>query len=209
MNMDENAMREELVRLGRSLFERGYSVGGAGNISVKTPEGNLLVTPTNSSLGRLDAARLSLLDADGAHLSGDKPSKEFRLHVEAYRARGDCGAVVHLHSTHLTALSCLRGLNVDDVFQPFTPYYVMRVGALPLMPYFKPGAAEIADEIAQRLARSGAVLMANHGVTVIGKTLVDAVNNAEEVEETAKLWFLLRNCDIRYLTEAEVAALRG
>lgn len=205
----ERDARRQLAELGRSLFERGFSVGGAGNLSVRLGDGRVLVTPTNSCLGRLAEERLALLDAGGAHIGGDKPSKEQFLHAGAYAAREDCGAVVHLHSTYLTALSCLRGLDVDNAIAPFTPYYVMRVGALPVIPYFKPGDAAMAAAIRARLAGGDAVLMANHGVTVIGKNLVEAVNNAEELEETAKLFFLLRGREVNYLTRDEIAALRA
>ncbi len=206
--MTENESRRELVLLARSLYERGFAVGGAGNISVRLEDGRLLMTPTNSCLGRLAEERLSLLGADGAHMGGDRPSKELFLHLGAYAARPDRGAVVHLHSTYLTALSCLRDLNAEDVIEPFTPYYVMRIGALPLIPYFKPGDAAMAQAIRSRLAERDAVLMANHGATVLGKTLAEAVNNAEELEETAKLLFLLGDRPVKRLTTEEIAALR-
>ncbi len=207
--MTETETRRLLVELARSLFDRGFSVGGAGNISVRLADGRLLMTPTNSCLGRLTEERLSLLDAEGAHIGGDKPSKEQFLHRGAYAARSDCGAVVHLHSTCLTALSCLNGLDAEDVLRPFTPYYVMRIGALPLIPYFKPGDTAMVEPVRRCLADHPAVLMANHGVTVIGKDLVEAVNNAEELEETAKLFFLLRGFPVRHLADDEIAALRN
>lgn len=208
--MTEDELRKQLVDLGRSLFERGFSVGGAGNLSVRLPAGGALVTPTNSSLGRLEADRLSRLDARGGHVSGDKPSKEYGLHTAMYEARPDCGAVVHLHSTYLTALSCLVGLNAGDALRPFTPYYVMRVGALPVVPYYRPAHPGIARDAASLAAAGGnAFLLANHGSVVLGSSLVEAVNNAEELEETAKLHFILAGRDIRYLSDAEIAELRG
>lgn len=208
--MSENELREQMSELARSLFERGFSTGGAGNISAKLQDGRLLVTPTNSSLGRLDAVSISLLDTDGALLAGDPPSKEAVLHQSVYQARPDCKAIVHLHSTYLTALSCLEELDPADALRPFTPYYVMRVGTLPLVPYYRPGHAELARETAERFAGGArAVLLANHGAVVVGKNLVEAVNNAEELEETAKLYFILGDRKIRYLTDAEIAELRG
>lgn len=207
--MTEDEARRQMVELGRSLFERGFAAGGAGNLSVRLGDGRLLVTPTNACLGRLAEDRLALLDAEGGHVGGDRPSKEQFLHAGAYAARSDCGAVVHLHSTYLTALSCLKGLNEEDVIEPFTPYFVMRIGALPLIPYFKPGDAAMVPAIQRRLAERNAVLMANHGVTVVGGNLAEAVNNAEELEETAKLFFLLREWPVRRLTAEEVAALRA
>ncbi len=207
--MTENETRRQVVELGRSLFERGFAAGGSGNISVRLGNGRFLVTPTNSCLGRLSEESLSLLDADGGHLGGDRPSKEQLLHLGAYAARSDCGAVVHLHSTHLTALSCLQGLNAEDAIEPFTPYYVMRIGALPVIPYFKPGDAAMVPPVQRCLAERDAVLMANHGATVIGGNLVEAMNNAEGLEETAKLFFLLRGWPVRHLTDEEIAALRS
>lgn len=202
----ESRIREEMALLGKSLFDRGYAVGGAGNMSALLPDGNLLITPTNSSLGRLDPARLSTVGGDGSHLGGDRPSKEVALHREVYRDPG-CRAVVHLHSTCLTALSCLEGLDPENAMRPFTPYYVMRVGKLALLPYFAPGSPKIAQALAERVGAGRAFLLANHGVVVAGADLTEAVNNAEELEETAKLYFLLSGKSIRYLTPEEVAAL--
>lgn len=207
--MSENELREQMSSLALSLFNRGFSTGGAGNISAKLQDGRILVTPTNSSLGRLDAISISLLDTDGALLAGDPPSKEAVMHQSVYQARPDCKAIVHLHSTYLTALSCLDGLDPADVLRPFTPYYVMRVGALPLVPYYRPGHPELAKATAERFgAGAKAVLLANHGAVVAGKNLVDAVNNAEELEETAKLYFVLGGSKVRYLTGDEIAELR-
>lgn len=202
----ENEIRREMAELGGSLFNRGYAVGGAGNMSARLPDGSLLVTPTNSSMGRLDPARLSKVGMDGVHLGGDRPSKEYAFHKEMYRDSG-CGAVVHLHSTYLTALSCLRGLDPENVIAPFTPYFVMRVGRLALLPYFAPGSPKIAEALAERVGMGGAFLLANHGVIVTGADITEAVNNAEELEETAKLYFILSGKDVRYLTPEEIAAL--
>lgn len=209
MTEDENGLRRQMAELGASLFSRGYATGGAGNISARLGDGRILLTPTNSCLGRLEPDNISLLDANGMHVSGAKPSKECTLHLLVYQARPDCGAVVHLHSTYLTALSCLEGLDADDAIRAFTPYYVMRVGKLPVIPYFKPADTRIGVEVAKRLGQGVAVLMANHGVTVIGSNLVEAINNAEELEETAKLWFLLRGHAVRYLSAGGIAELKG
>lgn len=207
--MNEQEIRETLVALATSLFNRGYAVGGAGNISAKLPDGCILMTPTNSSLGRLNPSSLSKVSPSGERVSGDCPSKEIYFHRAAYDGDSGCGAVVHLHSTYLTALSCLDGLNRDDVLQPFTPYYVMRVGRLPLIPYFRPGHPGIAGALKERLGSARAFLLANHGSIVLGKDIVDAVNNAEELEETAKVFFLLGEKKIRYLSGNEVAELRS
>lgn len=200
----EHALRLEMTALGKSLFDRGYVVGGAGNLSVRLPDGDLLVTPTNSCLGALDPATLSKVSKDGRHLSGLAPSKEFVFHLALFREKPEIGAVVHTHSTYLVALSCLNNLDPDDVLRPFTPYQVMRVGRLPLLPYMKPGSPLIAEALAARARQGPAFLLANHGVVVTGKAFAETVYNAEELEETAKLYFILSGKDIRYLTKDEI-----
>ena len=207
--MNEQDIRRTLVSLSASLFARGYSVGGAGNISARLPDGNILATPTNASLGRLNEERLAKVSIDGAQISGDKMSKEVPFHLALYRERADCQAIVHLHSTYLTALSCCEGLDPDDTIRPFTPYYVMRVGRMPLIPYIRPGSAKIAEELVKRAHDASAFLLANHGPVVMGSSLTEAVNNAEELEETARLLFILGERKIRYLTESEVTELRS
>lgn len=205
--MDETAIRSAMAALAASLFNRGFAVGGAGNLSARLPDGNILVTPTNASLGRLIPERLAKVSPEGEPLAGDKPSKEAPFHLAAYRRDPKCGAVAHLHSTHATALSCMEGLNQSDVLRPFTPYYVMRIGALPLLPYRKPGSPEIASDIEAHMDGRRAFLLANHGSVVLGKDIFDAVNNAEELEETAKLYFLLRGHGVHYLNAEDIAAL--
>lgn len=206
--MKEQQQKQQMVDLARSLFERGYSVGGAGNLSVRLDKQRILVTPTGSSLGRLQAERLSVLDMQGNLLEGDKPSKESVFHLAMYQNNPDCQAIVHLHSTYLTALSCLQGLNPDNAMQAFTPYYVMRVGQLPLIPYYPPGDINIARELGERANTAKAFLLANHGVVVTGSDLIDAVDNCEELEETAKLYFILQGQAIRYLSNDEVNFLK-
>jgi 3-dehydro-4-phosphotetronate decarboxylase len=205
--MNDQQLREQMVSLGRSLFDRGFVTGGAGNMSLKLPDGNFLATPTGSSFGRLDANTLSVVDLEGNVISGDKPSKEVAFHLAIYRNRNECNAVVHLHSTHLTAISCLDGLDPDNAIRPCTPYYVMRIGSLPVVPYLKPGSPQIAVELAKRAPNYRAFLLANHGPIVTGKNLVDAVDNMEELEETAKLALLLNAKAIRYLTDTEISEL--
>lgn len=204
---NESKVREEIVRLSRSLFERGYSVGTAGNISAAVDDG-LLMTPTNSSLGLLDPARISKVSRDGQHLSGDKPSKEIFLHNAFYETRPETGAVVHLHSTFATALSCLTDVDPDDCIPPLTPYVVMRVGQVKLVPYVRPGDEKAGDLIRELKGRYAAVLLANHGPVVTGKDIGSAVYAAEELEETAKLLVLLRGAPTRMLTEENVAELK-
>ena len=205
--MGEDETRQLLVALGASLFQRGFSVGSAGNISVRLADGYLM-TPTNSSLGSLVPERLSKLAPDFRHVSGDKPSKEVFMHRAFYRARAEAGAVVHLHSTMATAVACLPDADTANPIPPLTPYFVMRVGRrMPVMPDHRPGdaAMEPAIEAAARDAR--AVLLANHGPVVSGRTLTDAVYAAEEVEEAAKLFLLLRGAEPRLLTPAQVEDL--
>lgn len=204
----ENRVREEIVRLSKSLFDRGYSVGSAGNISAAVEDG-ILMTPTNSCLGFLDPARLSKLDRDGNHVSGDKPSKEIFLHRAFYETRVGTAAVVHLHSTFATALSCLADTDPDDCIPPLTPYVVMRVGAVKLLPYVKPGDERMGDMIRGLEGRHAAVLLANHGPVVTGKDIVSAVYAAEELEETAKLLVLLRDTPRRMLSAENVAELKA
>lgn len=207
--MIETEQKAQMVALGKSFYDRGYSVGGAGNLSCRLDDGRFLVTPTGSSLGRLQAERLSVLDGDGSLISGDAPSKESVFHLAMYRKNPACQAIVHLHSTYLTALSCLKNLNTDDALKAFTPYYVMRVGQLPVIPYYRPGHSGIADELAARALDARAFLLANHGVVVTGGNLLDAADNTEELEETARLFFVLRGQEIRYLTDAEVDDLKN
>lgn len=198
---------ELLVRLSRDLYERGYSVGGAGNISVRRADGKIVLTNSGSSLGRLRVEELALVEADGTQISGGKPTKEMGMHLAIYAAKPEVGAIVHLHSTALTALSCLQGLDPENVIRPFTPYVVMRLGKIPLVRYFPPGSQELVDAVAQRTPQAKALLLANHGVIVCGKDLQDAVDNAQELEETAKLFFMLRNSDINYFSDAQIAQL--
>jgi ribulose-5-phosphate 4-epimerase/fuculose-1-phosphate aldolase len=202
--MDEQATRLLLVDLAASLFARGYSVGSAGNISVRLDDG-YLITPTNSSLGRLDAARLSRLDRAFRHVGGDKPSKEVFMHRAVYTARADAGAVVHLHSTQATAVACLPDVDPANPIPPLTPYFVMRVGRrMPIVGYYRPGDAAMEPAIHAAAKDARAVLLANHGPVVSGKTLTDAVYAAEELEEAAKLFLLLRAAAPRTLTPAQV-----
>jgi 3-dehydro-4-phosphotetronate decarboxylase len=190
--INESDTRRLLCELAASLFARGFSVGSAGNISVQLNDG-FLMTPTNSSLGRLDPVRLSKLSPEFRHVDGDKPSKEVFMHRAFYQARQDAGAVVHLHSTHATAVSCLPDVDQSNPIPPLTPYFVMRVGRrMPIVPYYRPGDAAMEPAIHNAARDARAVLLANHGPVVSGKTLTDAVYAAEELEEAAKLFLMLR-----------------
>lgn len=208
MTDTETQLRERIAVLGKSLFDRGYGVGSSGNISVRLDDG-ILITPTNTSMGRLDPARISKVAIDGTHISGDKPSKEGFLHLGVYAQRPEMNAVVHLHSTYSVALSTLAAQDPAAMLPPITAYYVMRVGDLPLVPYFPPGDKGLADAVGAAMEKAHAVLLANHGSVVAGKSLEEAVYGAEELEETAKLFFLLRGERTNFLTFAEVAELRA
>lgn len=206
--MNESELRKQMVELARSMFERGYATGGAGNLSLKLPNGHFLATPTGSSFGRLIEDELSVVDRDGHHISGKRPSKEVAFHLSIYEKDPKCNAIVHLHSTYLTALSCLDDLDHSNAIKAFTPYYVMRIGELPVVPYFRPGDPRIAEELSKLAGKYRAFLLANHGPIITGRDFSDAVDNAEELEETAKLAFLLNSKSIRYLTEEEVTDLK-
>jgi 3-dehydro-4-phosphotetronate decarboxylase len=205
--MTETGIREEICRLGRSLFERGLTPGSSGNISAKLDDGGWLVTPTNASLGSLDPARLSRLDAQGRPVSGDAPTKEVPLHTALYQTRGAARAVVHLHSTHSVALSMLPEIDPRAALPPMTAYYLMKCGATALVPYYRPGDPAVADAIKGLAGKYSSVLLANHGPVVAGESLEAAVFAIEELEETAKLYLLLRGLNPRYLTPAQVADL--
>ena len=199
--MSENALREQLVRFGESLYARAYAHGSSGNLSARLPDG-LLITPTNSCLGRLDPARISKVDSNGKHLSGDAPSKEAFLHLAMYQERPTAQSIVHLHCTHCVAVSCLRD---SAGLPPITAYYVMRIRSLALVPYYRPGDHALAEAVREKAKKHHAVLLANHGPVVAGKSLEDAVYNAEELEETAKLYLLLEGRRTRFLDAAQIA----
>ncbi len=206
--MSENRLRESICRFGLSIFERGLTFGSSGNISVRLDDG-WLMTPTGATLGTLDPARLSRLDAKGRHVSGDQPTKETFLHLGMYANRVGARAVVHLHSTHSVAVSCLADIDPADVIPPITAYYVMRVGTLPLVPYYRPGDPALGPAVEKLAGRHHAVLLANHGPVVAGTSLENAVFATEELEETAKLWLMLRHEKIRALTPEQVADLKA
>ncbi len=203
----EAKLREQIVELGRLLAHLGLSHGSTGNISVRLDDGWLL-TPTKSRLGKLDPARLAKLDDEGRHLGGDKPSKEAFLHRSVYDMRPTAGAIVHLHSTHSVAVSCLDGLDQEDCLPPLTAYYVMQVGKLPIVPYFPPGDERLAAAVRKLAADHASVLLANHGPVVAGKSLEAAAGAVEELEATAKLFLLLKDQKTKPLSQAQVDELR-
>lgn len=206
--MNEADLRQSMSELAASLFARGHAVGSAGNISARLEDGGYLMTPTNSCLGRLDPARISQLDSEFRHIGGDKPSKEVFMHRAFYRARAEAGAVVHLHSTYATAVSCLADVDPACPIPPLTPYFVMRVGGtLPVVPYYRPGDAAMEPAIHDAALGTRALLLANHGPVVSGASLTDAVYAAEELEESARLFLLLRGQNLRTLSPDQVREL--
>ena len=206
--MSETRIRDEIARLAKSMFDRGLTFGSSGNISVRIDDG-WLMTPTGSSMGNIDPARISKLDDNGSLVSGDKPTKETFLHIAVYEERPQTGAVVHLHSTHSVAVSCLADIDHANVLPPITAYYVMKIGKLPLVPYFPPGDLDLARAVREMASDHHAVLLANHGPVVAGKSLEDAVYATEELEETAKLYLMLKGMKTRFLTDAQVRGLKG
>ena len=205
--MSETQLREDICRLGASIYERGLTHGSTGNISAKCTDGWLL-TPTGSNLGRLDPARISKLDWKGKLVSGDAPSKEAFLHLAMYEEREKNAAVVHLHSTHSVAVSVLADVDPADVLPPLTAYYVMRIGTLPLVPYFAPGDMALAQAVRGFAGKHHAVLLANHGPVVAGCSLSTAADAVEELEATAKLHLMLQGHKVRTLTPVQVAELK-
>lgn len=198
--------REELVATARSIFDRGLTHARTGNVSVRCGDG-ILVTPTGCSLGTVTDTELSLIDEHGRHRDGPPPTKEAFLHAALLRARPGAGAVVHTHSTHAAAVSCLDGLDESDALPPLTAYYAMRVGRLRLLPYYAPGDRGLAAAAETAARDHPALLLRNHGPIVAGTDLAAALDALEELEETAKLFLLLRGSAVRPLTPAQRAAL--
>lgn len=206
--MTEKQARVALVRHGRSLFARGYSCGTAGNLSVRLSNGGYLMTPTNVSLGHLDPSGLSTLDPNGAPVDGPPPTKEAWLHLAMYTSRPGDAAVVHLHSTYATALSCLTDRPGNDVLPAMTPYVVMRVGQVARVPYTRPGDQSASATISALAIAHRALLLANHGPVIAGPSLDAAVAAAEELEETAKLFFVLGDRPHALLDANQIGELR-
>ncbi|MDX1506737.1 MAG: 3-oxo-tetronate 4-phosphate decarboxylase [Woeseiaceae bacterium] len=204
--LTESVARERIVLHGESLHLRGYVPGSSGNISTRIADG-ILVSPTDSCLGRLDPARIAKLDLNGKHVSGDPPSKEAFLHALFYSSRKTAEAVVHLHCTHAVAISCRSDLDVHRPIAPLTPYFVMKVGRLKVLPYFPPGEEALAHAVEAVATRHHAILLANHGPVVAGTSIDSAVYAIEELEEAAKLQLMLEGRAVRGLTADEVSDL--
>lgn len=203
----ETHLREQICLLAKSLFDRGLTGGSTGNISARTEDGGLLVSPTGTSFGRLDPGRLSRFDAQGHLIGGDKPTKEMPLHAAFYDTRSTAGAVVHLHSCHSVALSMMPDVDEDNFLPPLTPYGIMKLGRVKLLPFFLPGDPEMGEAVRGLAGKRSAVILANHGPVVAGKDVEAACNAIEELEDTARLAMMTRGMKPRGLTEAQVQAL--
>ena len=205
--MTETKLRETICLLAKSMFDRGLTGGSTGNISARTEDGGLLVSPTGTSFGRLDPARLSRFDADGNFVSGDQPTKEMPLHSAFYDTRSTAGAVVHLHSCHSVALSMMPDVDPDNFLPPMTPYSIMKLGKVTLLPFFMPGDPAMGDAVRSLAGKRSAVMLASHGPVVAGLELEAAVYAIEELEETAKLCLLLRGMKPTMLSDAQIRDL--
>ena len=202
--MNETALREQICRLAKSMFDRGLTSGSSGNISARTDDGGLLVSPAGSTFGSLDPGQLSRFDAKGNWVSGHKPTKEMPLHAAFYETRSTAGAVVHLHSTHSVAYSMLSDVDPDNFLPPLTAYSIMRLGKVKLLPYYRPGDPAAGTALSGLAGKRSAVMLANHGPIVAAKDVEAAVFAIEELEETAKLALLLRGSTINPLSPEQV-----
>ncbi len=200
----EAQLREQICLLAKSMFDRGLTGGSTGNISARTEDGGLLVSPTGTSFGRLDPGRLSRFDATGRHIDGDKPTKEMPLHSAFYDTRSTAGAVVHLHSCHSVALSMMPDVDPDNFLPPLTPYGIMKLGKVQLLPFFMPGDPAMGDAVRGLAGKRSAVMLANHGPVVAGKDIEAACNAIEELEDTARLAMMTRGMNPRGLTPEHV-----
>lgn len=203
----EAHLREQICLLAKSMFDRGLTGGSTGNISARTADGGLLVSPTGTSFGRLDPARLSRFDPNGALLDGDPPTKEMPLHSAFYESRSTAGAVVHLHSCHSVALSMMPDVDADDFLPHLTPYAIMKLGRVKLLPFFMPGDAAMGEAVRGLAGKRAAVMLANHGPVVAGKDVEAACNAIEELEDTARLAMMTRGMSPRGLSDNDVQRL--
>ncbi len=203
----ETALREQICLLAKSMFDRGLTGGSTGNISARTEDGGLLVSPTGTSFGRLDPGRLSRFDAKGLLISGDKPTKEMPLHSAFYDTRSSAGAVVHLHSCHSVAWSMMPEVNADNFLPPLTPYAIMKLGKVKLLPFFLPGDPAMGEAVRGLAGKRTAVMLANHGPVVAGKDVEAACNAIEELEDTARLAIMMRGYEARALNAEQINGL--
>ncbi len=200
----ETRLREQICLLAKSMFDRGLTGGSTGNISARTEDGGLLVSPTGTSFGRLDPARLSRFDAAGQLVGGDQPTKEMPLHAAFYDTRSTAGAVVHLHACHSVALSMLPEVDADNFLPPLTPYAIMKLGKVKLLPFFRPGDPAMGEAVRGLAGKRSAVMLANHGPVVAGKDVEAACNAIEELEDTARLALMTRGMSPNMLNTTQI-----
>lgn len=205
--MRESQLREQICLLAKSLFDRGLTGGSTGNISARLADGGLLVSPTGTSFGRLDPGRLSRFNTEGVLIEGDAPTKEMPLHSAFYETRSSAGAVVHLHACHSVALSMMPDANEDNFLPPLTPYAIMKLGKVKLLPFFLPGDPAMGDAVRGLAGKRSAVMLANHGPVVAGKDIEAACNAIEELEDTARLAMMVRGMNINTLSNSDVRNL--
>ena len=206
--MNESKLREQICMFASSMFNRGLTHGSTGNISVRLNNDDILVTPSGSSFGRLDPNQIVKVTKNGELIGSSTPTKELPLHQAFYKTRGmKSGAVVHLHSTHSVALSMLPDINEDSVLPPYTPYSIMLLGKVKLLPFFVPGDPAMGEAIKGLAGKRSAVLLANHGPVVSGKDLESSVNAIEELEATAKLALILKGAKPNELNENQIRSV--
>jgi ribulose-5-phosphate 4-epimerase/fuculose-1-phosphate aldolase len=202
-----DSVLENLCEVAESFYQRGYAFGSTGNLSVRL-EDQVWITPTGKSLKGLDPGQLACLDLQGASRNENRPSKEFPFHLAVYQQRKDAQAIVHLHTTYSVALSCLDSFDPENPLPPLTPYYFMRVAPLAVLPYFRPGSQALAAAVERAAPAHNCMLLRNHGVICSGSSLSEAVDRTEELEQTARLYFILRGEQVRYLTSDEIEELK-
>ncbi|HEX8139196.1 MAG TPA: aldolase [Pyrinomonadaceae bacterium] len=203
----KNSALENLCEVADSFYLRGYAFGSTGNLSVR--EGSeVWITPTGKSLRGLTPDRLACIDLQGASRNENRPSKEFPFHLAIYKQKHEAQAIVHLHSTYSVALSCLEAFDSENPLPPITPYYFMRVAPLAVLPYFRPGSEDLAQAVEAAAPAHHSMLLRNHGLICSGSSLSEAVDRTEELEQTARLYFILRGQEVRHLTPEEVAELK-
>lgn len=202
-----NPVLEQMCEVAADFYDRGYAFGSTGNISVRVGD-EVWITPTGKPLKGLSSNQLACLDLEGASQNQNRPSKEFPFHLAVYNQRADARAIVHLHSTYSVALSCLESFDPTSPLPPLTPYYFMRVAPLAVLGYFRPGSEELAEAVRDAAPSHNCMLLRNHGTICAGSNLNEAVDRTEELEQTARLYFVLRGEQVRYLTAVEVEELK-
>ena len=199
-----DASAKSLVAICHQLYQRGLVSGSGGNVSLRVEDG-FLITPAGLSLGSLTENQLARVDLTGRALFKGRPSKESPMHLAIYQAREDVKAIVHTHSPHATALTCLLG--PGWYIPPYTPGYAYLVRHLPLVPYHRPGSQALADAIRKEASLTNGLLLQNHGVVALGTSLAEALSVAEEIEDNCRI-YLLTQGQARSLSSAEVEEIR-